>query len=200
MDSVQEQVLENQSNLTQDGLNQQPITLDMVKWDSRFKLSRASIGQIMKSFMNILNTKEKNVYEETLYKIIKPEIKLMLDHYNKLLEYHNIFDFNVKYYNLIVNMPGNVSVQEEDHGKVFLGNPKIGKLIQAAKQRTEFIINREVPMVCKSDPGIHIEFVKLQQNMVEFRETIINFEKKFIQAIDKAHKKQQSFYGTNKKH
>lgn len=170
------------------------LTLDRVRWNRNYTLSRASIGQIMKSFNNILSVHPKNIYEETLYKHLKPEVQKLVDSYNQLLLCKDAYNFNVRYYNLIVNMPKDVSIYNQEHGQIRLGNPKIGALIKASKQRIDFITDREVPSICKQDQNIHIEFVKLQQDMIKFKETLINFEKQFVQAIDKAHKSQQVYY------
>ena len=170
------------------------LSLDSVKWNRNYSLSRASIGQIMRSFNNILSVNPKNIYEETLYKHLKPEVQKLMDDYNQLLLCDNAYNFNVRYYNLIVNMPKDVSIYNQEHGNIRLGNPKIGALIKASKQRIDFIINREIPYICKQDQNIHIEFIKLQQDMIKFKETLINFEKQFVLAIDKAHKSQQVYY------
>jgi len=168
--------------------DQSPITLESVIWKFNFTLSRASIGQIMVSFQNILKVRPKNTYESILYDQLIPATQKLINKYSIILSYQNKNEYNVKYYNLIVNLPNNISINDEEHGQIKLGHAKVGALIHALKQRIEFIIRRDMPELYKQDINLCDEFTKLQKNMIEFKQSVIEFENEFVQAINSAHK------------
>ena len=130
------------------------LNLKMVDHKPYYILAHASIGQIMVSFQNILSVKSKNEYEEKLYAILIPEIKKLVNEYNEMLSFTNHNEMQVRYYNLITNFPKAVSIYEKEHSKVTMGNPKIGALIKAIKQRLDFIITREIPELYKLNENL----------------------------------------------
>lgn len=164
------------------------ISLDNVIWKHYFKLSQASLGQIIISFCNILKVQPKNQYEINLYENLKPLVHQLVNNYNTILVYTNKNEHDIKYYNLIVNLPKTVSINEEQHGQIILGHAKIGCLIQAAKQRIEFIIGRDIPDVYKQDQNLSELFLQLQKDMRKFKDDMIEFEKAFVLAINLAHR------------
>jgi hypothetical protein len=165
-----------------------PITLDMVNWRPSYRLSKASIGQIMKSFEKIQKVKPKNTYEDILYGKLKSSVTILLSSYNELLVSTNDVEYNIRFHNLIVDLPYNVTINENEHNNIYLGTARIGALIEAAKQRLEFIINRPVPTICQATPQLEQEFVKLKTLITDFRDVLMDFEEAFIEAIDYAHK------------
>lgn len=170
------------------------LNLDQVNWKPNYNLSKASIAQIIVSFKNILKVNPKNHYETALYSKLKPEVEKLLSTYNEILKCKNVKEQSVKYYNLIVPLPNNVAIYPEEHGSVMMKNARIGSLIKAAKQRIEFIENRETPAIYITDPELIQEFNNMKLRMKELSQVLTCFEKSFVLAIDSAHKAQQSVH------
>ena len=144
------------------------LSLTMVDWKSYYVLSKASIGQIMVCFSKILNVMPKNVYEIKLYEKLKPATEKLLNEFNKLLIYNDAKDKDIRYYNLIVNLPKNISINDAENGLVILKSAKIGLLIKAIKQRISFIIEREIPERYLTDQELLQGFNNLRSNMVNY--------------------------------
>lgn len=168
------------------------LHLSQVIWRPNFVLSTASIGQIIISFNNVLKVNPKNQYEITLYQHLKPEIKKLVDEYNNILKCTNLKEQQVKYYNLIVPLPFGVNVYDE-HSEIMLRNAKIGALIKAAKQRIQFIQDRETPVIYVNDPETLQEFINMKLQIKEFSNSLNQFEKTFVFAINEAHKMRNRF-------
>ncbi|QKF94260.1 hypothetical protein QKU48_gp0802 [Fadolivirus algeromassiliense] len=167
------------------------LTLDMVNWKPFYSLSRASLGQIMVSFKNILKVAPKNTYETALYSRLKPAVEGLLECYNDILKFNSPVERDVKYYNLIVNLPHGVSENEQHHGSIQMRNAKIGKLIEAAKQRIQFIETRETPVMYTTNQNYLQEFNKMKNQLNDLKDTLDDFEEEFVEAVDQAHKAQQ---------
>jgi hypothetical protein len=162
------------------------LNLNYVDWKQNYKLSEASIGQIMVSFRNILNVKPKNNYEEILYSHIKPDIQNLINKYEQILDCKNFIEQNVKYFNLIDNLPFGVKILDNEHGNVLLGRAKLGFLIRAIIQRITFIENRELPICYQDNIVMKEEFEQLKIKITEFKQDIWKFEVIFVGAIDRA--------------
>jgi len=161
-------------------------TLDMITIESYYCLSRASLGQIIKTLLNILNNIPKNTYEKNLYSRLKPAIEYLVGYYTDILKYSNNIEKDVKYYNLIVNLPKSISVNEIEHGNIKLKYAPIGKLIVAAKQRLEFIETREIPKLYIDNELYLKEFIKMKKQLVNFTYALKDFEYEFVDAVIKA--------------
>ena len=153
--------------------------LGMVDFKLHYVLSKASIGQIMVCFQNVLKIKPKNQYEEKLYAIIIPEITKLVDQYNEMLFVESYSEMIVRYYNLLINLPIGTSINDEEHGKIKMKNPKIGFLIQAAKQRLRFLLDREIPEIYKINNSLLDEFNILRDDVTVFYNNMVRFEKIF---------------------
>lgn len=186
--------ISQQENIIIENQQSYNLTLDLVEWKPYYSLSKSSVGQIMYSFQRILNVIPKNIYEETLYEILKPLIENLVNEYCKILLCSSIVENNVKYYNLIGKMPTNVSICESEHGMIKLKKPKIGKMISALKQRISFILKREIPTLYLQNDEYLKEFNNMRIEIKNFEEIVNNFEQEFIEAIDAAHKAQQDNY------
>jgi len=169
------------------------LSIYQVPWKYNCSLSNASIGQIICCLNNVLYLEPKKVYEEKLYEFLKPSIQTVLIEFNNILNCHGIFELNVKYYNLIVPLPNNVSIFPEEHDRIKLGKPKIGALIKAIKQRIEFILIRDTPKMYLNNQFMLDEFLKMRTQLQEFLIVIRKFEQEFILAVDEAHKAQNKF-------
>jgi len=164
----------------------QPLFLGMVEYKPHYVLAKASIGQIMISFQNILNVKPKNEYEENLYSIIIPEIKKLIEQYEQILQVKTYSEMVVVYYNLLVKLPEKTIVYNEEHGRTKMKNPKIGSLIKASKQRLHFIITRETPNIYKDNSELSTEFEKLRRQCRLLYDNIVKFEKIFAGSVKKS--------------
>lgn len=170
------------------------LSLDQVNWNPSYILSKASIPQIIISFKNILKVNPKNEYETTLYQRLKPAVEILINAYDEILRCKNLKENQVKYYNLIINMPSSVTIFHKEHGRIRMSNAKIGALIEACKQRIKFILERDIPSLYLTDHEILQEFNKMKSQMENFEYNLLDFEAEFILAIDEAHKTQQSFH------
>ena len=170
------------------------LSLDMVQFEYNCPVSQASIGQIIKSLNSVVNLKAKNIYEITLYSKFNSFIPQFIEEYNKLLKCTNQFEYLVKYYILIVQLPYGVEIPINNHNYINLGKPRIGELIKAARQRISFIIEREIPMVYQILELYRQEYLKMIEQLKDFLIKLNEFEKDFVNAIDLAHKAQQKFY------
>lgn len=162
------------------------LRLDMVDWKPSYVLSKASLGQIMQCFNNIKNLIPKNLYERTLYSILKKIGEKLTEDYESTLISESKEEYSVKYHNLIVKLPLNVSINEEAHGNIKLKNASIGKLILASKQRIDFILKREPPLIYINNSSLLNQFEKMKKLLQEFYEKLIIFEEDFVLAIDEA--------------
>lgn len=170
------------------------LSLGSVDWKPNYVLSRASIGQIMVCFSKILYVVPKNIYEDKLYEKLKPLTEHLLNDFKNLLTYTGDKDRDVKFYNLLINMPINVSVNDREDGLIKLKYAKIGSLIKAAKQRIKFIIERDAPERYLGDQELLQEFNNLKSRIKNFLDTMNDYEAEFINAIDSAHKAQQVYF------
>ena len=173
------------------------LTLNLVDWKPHYILARASLGQIMVSLNKISKVKAKNMYEKILYNKLKILIEELMNGeygYNKLLQCENINEKNVKFYNLVVNMPSNISIFNEDHGHMKLRNAKIGQLIKASKQRIEYILKRDIPELYQNNEKLLNEFNKMKIDLDNFKNLLEDFEENFVEAIDDAHIAQQNSF------
>lgn len=192
MDTISHSSIIGDDIPSEDCISELILDLDQVNWNSNYILSKASLGQIMVSFRNILKVNPKNLYETTLYGNLKPAIKSLLDVYCNILNCKNLKEYNVKYYNLIGNMPSSVSELHDEHGCIRMKNAKISALIKASKQRTDFIIQRETPLMYLDDSEYLIEFTNMKMQLANiFVKQLLEFETDFIFAIDEAHKAQK---------
>lgn len=182
-----------QSNISNNNIieNEQinkELSLDLVNWKPNYILAMASIGQIMVSFSKIKNLVPKNTYEIILYEKLNKIVHTLLIKYNNLLKYNSNVEREVKYYNLIVDLPKNTFIDDNDN--IYLKNAKIGKLVNASKQRINFILNRDIPMRYKKDILYEDAFIKMRDELKEFLNTMNDFEKDFVNSIDEAKKAQ----------
>lgn len=170
------------------------LSLDEVDWKPFYILSKCSIAQIMCSFRNILKVVPKNVYEGTLYARLKPAVEGLIECYNDILHYNNSIERDVKFYNLIVKLPFNVSINDQEDGHIRMKNAKIGKLVKACRQRIEFIQHRVIPQMYVNNFHYLHEFNKMKEELKGLLSTLRDFEVEFLEAIDEAHKAQQAVY------
>ena len=170
------------------------LSLDMVAFEYNCPVSQASIGQIIKSLNNVVNLHAKNIYEITLYSKFNSIIPQFIDEYNKLLKCSNQLEYIVKYYILIVKLPYGVEIPINNHNNIRLGKPRVGELIKAARQRIDFIIEREMPIVYQTFEPYRHEYLKMIEQLKDFLVKLDEFEKDFVNAIDLAHKAQQKLY------
>jgi hypothetical protein len=164
------------------------LSINQINWNPNYILSKASIGQIIVSFKNILKVREKNNYEHKLYSRLKPAVQYLIDKYSDILICNSLKEYQVKYYNLIVNMPNHVSIYPDEHNMIYMRNAKIGQLIKAAKQRIRFIIYRDTPEIYLNDEETKNEWENLKIQMDNFYNEIFHFENEFLISIDEAHK------------
>lgn len=181
-----ENILDTNANLKLD--------LSLVHWKPNYILSRASLGQIMCSFNKICDLVPKNIYEETLYEKLPVILKKLIQTYENILKCNNASEHCVKYFNLIGNLPKGTSIFDGEHGYIKLGYPKIGQLIKAANQRIDYILERDDPKFYQENEILLKEFNKMKQEIDKFKDTLLDFEIDFMEAINDAHKMQRQIY------
>jgi len=180
-------------------------TLDKVQYNRKYELHRASIGQIMVSFKLIATNPfhPKNTYQQVFGDLTSAAATKLVEAYEKILVCENDKEKNVKFFNLIVNLPKNITIDEEHHANMHLGSSSIGSLLDALKQRIDFIVKREVPDKCKADDDLQKYFIQMQREIDEFYDDVDDFEAEFVTIVDKAHKaqeledRQRNNYGNN---
>lgn len=176
--------------------------LESVNWQPHYRLSKASIGQIMITFESILKKMkaktELNIYEQTLNSRVIPKMESIVDQFKKILSNSdNDFKKQVIFYNLIVDLPKGVMIDNDKHGKIFLKHANIGGLLEAARQRLSFILEREIPEIYKTDPNLDAAFYCLRVELAIFLNEVIDFEDYFMESIKLAHVAQQNYYSHN---
>ena len=172
------------------------LHLDLVDFSKYYILSRASLGQIMTSFANINFTFsiKNNIYQNVLYQLLNIIIPDLICSYYKLLKCNSFIEKEVKFYHLIVNIPHNLEIVLNNHNIVNLGKPKIGELITAIKQRIDYILNKQIPILYNGKQSHIEEYNKLLIQLKGFKDNLLKFEKCFIDAISKARHEQQKYY------
>lgn len=180
------------------------LSLDMVQYNYHYKLSKASIGQIMVSFSNIKNLKPTNIYQQILYQHFYNIIPQFVECYTKLFDCDNIIEKNIKFYHLIVNLPYKTEINiinsndKNNHSNIILGKPKIGELIKASKQRIDYIIDKPIPEIYKYHNEYVLEYDKFIDQIKNFKDDLLNFEQEFVDAIDDAYQQTSKYYSKYK--
>ena len=177
------------------------LSLDNVDWKGHYVLARASIGQIIRTLQNVKIHAEKKKssvkpYEMTLNVGLCDIISDLLDNYEKMLCFESDIERDIAFFNIIVNLPKDIVINAEKHGQIYLNRANIGNLIQAMRQRVDFILNRDIPDRYTDDPEQLTVFNSLKEKLLNFKNDIDTFEQDFIDIIDKAHKSQQKYFGT----
>lgn len=166
------------------------LNLGLVDWHPYYFLSKGSLGQIMVSFSKINSTNPKNIYERTLYQKLNIIIKGLVDRYDEMLQCNSEEEKNVKFHNLIVNLPKGVSIYDDIHGYIKLGYAKIGQLIYAAYQRIDYILDRDIPTIYENNDLLLKEFNKMKDELAIFRTELESFETSFMEYINEARQMQ----------
>ena len=168
------------------------LNLGLVDWHPYYLLSKGSLGQIMVSFSKIKSTNPKNIYERSLYQKLNIIIKGLVDRYDEMLQCNSEEEKNVKFHNLIVNLPRGISIYNDIHGNIKLGYAKIGQLIYATYQRIDYILERETPTIYENDALLLEEFNKMKNELSIFRAEFELFETSFVEYINEARQKQNN--------
>lgn len=176
------------------------LTLENVDWKGYYVVSRASIGQIMRTFQNVKEyaERQKNTvkpYEKELNNGLIILLPTLLTNFRNMLYFQNDIEKDIIYFNMLVNMPYDVSIDNEKYGRINLSRANIGSLIKAAKQRVNFILSRETPNRYKESVEQIAVFESMKLKLKEFVSDIDDFEQDFLNVIDKAHKTQQKHFG-----
>jgi len=165
-----------------------------------YYLCYAGIGQIIKAISEVKITKTKNIFEKNLSKFFKHAIPILIEEFAKCSICKNENDYQVKKYNLMNSkLPRNISIKTEDH-HVKLKHAKLGKLIDAAKQRLEFIIERPIPDYYNENVECKKCFVLMKDDLKKFLQELEMFENEFIEVINKSHIIQKNNKMKNKIH
>ncbi len=163
-----------------------------ILWYERwYKITKASIGQLIYAISFVaINKKNKTPYEEYLSEWFNEEIPKLIFEYEKILGMHiitgNTFDYTVRSFNLAGNLPHSMELMSDKHQGIKVGYAKLGTLIEAAQQRVDFIINREIPVPYKVREELTDAFIRMQTEMQTFKELLNDFEEGFVNAVDRA--------------
>lgn len=159
-------------------MTEEILNINSVMWEPYFVLSKASAGQIIYTLIYIRDNIQDIQVSELLTKFIAK--------YENLLNSDNEIYRNVLYFNLLVNLPRSINVDDHLYGSIKLSKAKIGVLIKCLKQRVQFIINREIPIPKYIEFDIEDyskEFLHLQDSMKNYYSDILEFEKEFVTLV-----------------
>ena len=177
------------SNIQNPTINQ--LNIDFKPY---YILSRASFGQIMESFNRIsINKPTKSIYQHVIIQWFGKEIPLLIENFESILSHKCSIDYTIKWYSLAVNLPFKLHIMKYKHGKIYLKNAKIGVLVEALKQRLNYILIRETPYRYINDPHQIDHYIDMKKDLQKFKKTIDLFEKNFVEIIDKAFKEQKLY-------
>lgn len=156
-------------------------SINSVMWEPYFILSKASLGQIMYTLYHIKN----NINNLEIQNLLST----LVTKFENILISDNQLEKNVLYFNLIVNLPYSININNHLHNRIRLSKARIGILIKCLKQRVQFIIDREIPVPKYMDPTYLPEFpekfTKLQNIMKGFLVDIVEFEQQFVALFTK---------------
>lgn len=176
-----------------------------------YVITKASIGQLMSRLFFLVqigyqdtqlsansNSEYHNlIYKRCISKFFSTRLNQFVQKYEDILKCENSWENAVKDYNIgSVGLPKGMIIPQKINGTNKLSRSKIGDIIQAVKQRADFIINREVPTIYDSHEDhqyYRMYFVKMQDEIKQFWPEIESFESDWIRCIDKAKKAQYAF-------
>jgi hypothetical protein len=152
-------------------------TINNIMWEPYFFLAKASIGQLFVTLIKIQDELEEPNPVLTI-------LQQLTAKYLEILKAETFPAKNVKFFNLIVNLPKGVSIElyKQKHR---LGTVPIINVIESIKNRIIFIINRELPIPKSLDPKItmeeyEVEYNNLKTAMKSLLAEVINFETDYI--------------------
>jgi hypothetical protein len=163
------------------------IMNNYITFENNQKLNRASFGQIMATIANVsINKKDLKPYEYYMKGWFNKNIPILILEYLKLLTWLSDKQWWVLYFNLIGNLPNKIHIYQEKHN-IMLKGANLGYLIEALKNRVNFIITRKIPIMYLNDQEYLTFFNNLRELLKIFLQKIIIFEQEFVNAIDNAH-------------
>ena len=165
------------------------ISLDEFKYEKYHVLSKSSLGQIMKAIRDTVNREWDNNDEYQI--VFKPwtekEVPVLIEKFEKMLvcsneekkfnNYDVDKDYNTRYINLGGKMP--IEIKKGFHHKVKLHKGNMGPFIEAAFQRIQFILERDLPEFYAKNPSYFEYFEQLRKEVFFFRKALIDFKRSF---------------------
>ena len=145
---------------------------------SYYILSKASLGQIIYKINSLqyYEPKTNNEYQKKICNWFKEEIPKFINHFEKILESRDGRDYEIRHYNIFILKKG-VEINSRNH-RVQLRYSRMGKLIEALKQRCDHLSLKEMPY-CYIESKDKLYFRTLQRDIMNFLGIIEEFEKKF---------------------
>ncbi len=163
------------------------LDVGMVELKKWHKLDRASLGQIMRRMMDVQIKNPKNSYEIVLDEFFRSKTSELVNAYNKILECWSFEEYEVKLYNLIGKLPPGLKIEIPIRKTNLLSRASMGDMVVAIKQRINFILTRDLPVMYTFRPEYKDAFLKMQTELSEFLEKVEIYEEEFQDVIDKAH-------------
>lgn len=172
---------------------QNGLKFEDIPYEYYYKLSRASLGQILRAILETLNREwdKENPYLVVIMTGFNKSIPKLITEAKKLFDIYDdkkdpIYDYDIKkdYSTRYSNLAGrNGSIPKEiiinNDNNIRLGNSNMGPLINALFQRIKFIRERELPIYYINDPSYQPYFEKLKNNVHKFKLHLIEFQKSF---------------------
>ena len=171
--------------------------IDYKKNGKKVYLAGASLAQIIKSMEDIQIKHKKTIYEMVLDEWFSSAIPEFISEYKKLLLYSNKVEYDVKYFNLIGNLPKGLRIYNDTDGKTVLSRAPLGQRIRALHQRISYILRRPTPLGYIHRLDYLQAFKQIQEEMKYFERVVVNFELSFQEAIHKAHRNQNAYNNCN---
>jgi hypothetical protein len=165
------------------------LDIDTVPYDGKNKLSLCSLGQIAKAILNVKQTKQNSVeqqtdYEKTLYPHLIQLIEQFELDFNKLCTNlsseveQNVFKYNLCGYNGSIKK----AVSMGFHNKISIGKSNLSPLIKACIQRTTYILTCTMPKRYKEEDEKQA-FTLLRTRLTEFKDGLTHFDKEWNKLV-----------------
>ena len=166
------------------------LTIDFSSenFNDNHKLSLATLAQIMMAIQRILGriSNPENTYQAILYPWLQKNVTILTDEFNKVLKYNSEVNRSVIYYNVGGRLLYGTEIKMKYHSNVSLGHGNLGPFIEAAIQRTEFILNRKTPDRYENKQEYIESFETLKTNLNVFLEQLKKVQDDFKDTVTKA--------------
>lgn len=173
------EVPQNEASFVQQPIDLNSLSLEKVSIHYTYLLEKASIGQIMKRLSNLAIKDPKNPYQRALNEYFETAVPKLISAYNTLLKCSTYEEYVVKDYNLLGNLPKNMSLDTSIKKSPNLYQASVGDMLTALKQRIEFIAKRDIPMFYEKN-NVYVEpFKRMQKQVLDLLPAITEFEDGF---------------------
>lgn len=170
----------------------QNLSLSFIKINKYHELDKSSLAEIMKRLDGIKIKHPKDQYQETMKKFFDTKKKQFIKFYENILQCETNEEYIVKYYNLLAPLPLNIinsgGIKTKIKKTNVLVKAAIYDMIQALKQRINYIIESKIPVMYEYNELYKKEYLKIKDDMKIFLQKLIKFEKDWEKTKKQANK------------